>query len=427
MEFRDRAELMRTEMDSMSNRAWKPACLIAFLFSPLVLPLVGSLAGCADKKKGSDGDLDAGLPDGGSSGDTSAAGDTGDTAAASSLPFIPSNVPLPSLVGLGPVALSSTCLMNTDTGKIGCPGTIDTFPGFTFAQVEQPDGSKAGLFVMRSLSIGAAAQVTVIGALPAVIVATETIDIDGSLSTTAGFGESSAGGFMQGPSGRGAGPGGGDALQGYVAGGGGAYCGRGGKGGVGDASGLSSNGGAPYGSAELSPLLGGSAGGGGTAASLSQSGGQGGGAIQLSAGQRVRVTVAGQINVGGSGGHSNGGGAGSGGALLIEAPIVTIGGTLAANGGGGALFNGGSSGQAGQPGATRAMGSALTAGQGSSASEVDGTDGTATAGSANSAGGGGGGAGRIRINTTSGTATTTGAIISPALTTPCATQGTLKS
>jgi hypothetical protein len=240
----------------------KRACL-NFL---LVAPLVGCVAGCTDKKASGAGELDAGVPDGGSASDTSGAADTGDSSSASALPFIPSNVTLPSLVGLGPVVFSSSCLMNTDTGDIDCPGTIDTFTGFTFAQVEQPDGSKAGLFVMKSLSIGAGAQVTVIGALPAVIVATDTVDIDGSLSTTAGHGASAAGGFMQGPSGRGAGPGGGDALRGYIAGGGGAYCGRGGKGGVGDAGGLPSNGGTPYGSPELSPLLGGSAGGGGTAA-----------------------------------------------------------------------------------------------------------------------------------------------------------------
>jgi hypothetical protein len=385
-------------------------------------PVLMAVAGCNDKKAGSSGDINVGLPDGGSAGD---AGDAGDTPGASSLPYVPSNVALPPLAGLGPVVFSSDCVMNTDTGEIECPGTIDAFTGFRFSQVEQPDGSKAGLFVMRSLSIRAGAQVNVLGAIPAVIVATETIDIDGSLSTAGGYNKSSAGGFMQGPSGRGAGPGGGDAQQGYIAGGGGAYCGRGGKGGVGETSGVPSNGGAPYGSPEISPLLGGSAGGGGTAATLSQSGGQGGGAIQLSAGQRVRVTAAGQIDVGGSGGHANGGGAGSGGALLIEAPVVTIGGILAANGGGGAIFNGGSSGQPGQPAATRAIGSSATAGQGSSATQVDGTDGTATASSANSAGGGGGGAGRIRINTTSGTATTTGAVVSPDFTTPCATQGTL--
>jgi hypothetical protein len=39
------------------------------------------------------------------------------------------------------------------------------------------------------------------------------------------------------------------------------------------------------------------------------------------------------------------------------------------------------------------------------------------------AGGGGGGAGRIRINTQSGSATLTGATLSPDSTTSCVTQG----
>ena len=51
------------------------------------------------------------------------------------------------------------------------------------------------------------------------------------------------------------------------------------------------------------------------------------------------------------------------------------------------------------------------------------TDGMTTDG--DSAGAGGGGAGRIRINTKSGQAVITGKV-SPATTTPCATQGTLR-
>lgn len=100
-------------------------------------------------------------------------------------------------------------------------------------------------------------------------------------------------------------------------------------------------------------------------------------------------------------------------------------GRLAANGGGGALFNGGAPGQTGLPSSSAAQGSGATAGTGSGMGSIDGANGSMTPRDSNSSGGGGGGAGRIRINTTSGHATITG-VISPALTTPCATEGTFK-
>jgi hypothetical protein len=48
------------------------------------------------------------------------------------------------------------------------------------------------------------------------------------------------------------------------------------------------------------------------------------------------------------------------------------------------------------------------------------------AGGTGVAGGGGGGAGRIRLNSMSGQADLTGGTFSPATTTACVTQGTLK-
>lgn len=121
------------------------------------------------------------------------------------------------------------------------------------------------------------------------------------------------------------------------------------------------------------------------------------------------------------GGSGNGGAGGSGGSLLLEAPSVTIDGNLAANGGGGAVFSGGGSAQDGQPNATPAMGQDAHSAVGSAATQVNGADGTATPTSS-----GGGGAGRIRINTGTGAATIgANAVVSPALGTPCATQGAL--
>ena len=66
-----------------------------------------------------------------------------------------------------------------------------------------------------------------------------------------------------------------------------------------------------------------------------------------------------------------------------------------------------------------------TAGGGSAASSIDGESGSTTPGDANSTGGGGGGAGRIRLNTATGSAQITG-LVSPALSTPCVSQGKLQ-
>lgn len=392
-----------------------------------ILPLAPTLllsSGCSNKKNAEPSDATVG--------DSTLPTDAGDGAGAIALTFVPSNVAAPSFAGLGDLVLSNTCSFDTDSGKIECAGSTETSSKVSFSNVEQADGSKVGLFAMKSLTVGPGAQVLVIGSIPAVFMAATTIDVEGGITTVPSASEAAAGGFLQDPTGHGGGPGGGGAALNYTGGGGGAYCGRGGKGGIGQPNGQPSNGGAPYGTPELVPLIGGSSGGGGPAASLDESGGQGGGALQLTAGTRIRVMTAGRISVGGGGGRSNGGGAGSGGALLLEAPSLVVAGILAANGGGGAIFNGGASGQAGMATETRALGSVATAGQGSSATDVNGTDGTVaaegevTVNSPNSAGGGGGGAGRIRLNTTSGAAMTTGKL-SPALTTECATQGTLHS
>jgi hypothetical protein len=311
------------------------------------------------------------------------------------------------------------CVIDTDAGTISC---VDDPALYRFSKVQQADGPDLAVFAARSILIEQSAQVSVKGSRPLVLLAYDTIDIRGGLDAS-GFGsEAHGGGFAQTPTGKGGGAGGGGAIRNYAAGGGGAYCGKGGKGGF-EATDLpGSAGGQPFGSEKLVPLFGGASGGGEQG---DTQGGAGGGAIELVAAASVTVGSNGYVNVGGGGGEANGGGAGSGGSILIEAPAVTIKGTLSANGGGGALFNGGSAGQAGQPGETAALGSAATAGIGSAAKVIDGGNGTNT-GIANSSGGGGGGAGRIRINTASGEATlASSAVLSPSAATECVTQGTL--
>jgi hypothetical protein len=130
---------------------------------------------------------------------------------------------------------------------------------------------------------------------------------------------------------------------------------------------------------------------------------------------------------------SGGGGGGAGGAILIEASIAVITGTLAANGGGGASGDhnfGGidcNPGENGRFNATRALGgpsSGNGSGPGGDGGAGDTPNGT-TKTIENKGGGGGGAAGRIRINTTDGSADLTGSTISPALSTGLFTQGTL--
>jgi hypothetical protein len=336
------------------------------------------------------------------------------------LPFTPSNIPTGSAAGVGDLVLSEqNCVIDTDEGTISC---IDDATLFHFYEVEQTDGPNLGVFAASSILIEQSAQVSVKGSRPLVLLAFDKIDIRGGLDASGFGGDANGGGFAQTPTGKGGGAGGGGAIRNYAAGGGGAYCGKGGKGGF-EADDLpGSVGGKPFGAPELVPLFGGASGGG---LQNGDEGGAGGGAIQLVAAVSVTVGTNGYVSVGGGGGEANGGGAGSGGAILIEAPAVTINGTLAANGGGGAIFNGGTAGQAGQPGDTAALGSVDTAGIGSAADVIDGGDGTNT-GIANSSGGGGGGVGRIRINTTSGEATLgSSSVLSPSATTACVTQGTL--
>jgi hypothetical protein len=62
-------------------------------------------------------------------------------------------------------------------------------------------------------------------------------------------------------------------------------------------------------------------------------------------------------------------------------------------------------------------------GNGGAGDTADGTDGVSSQGA--SAAGGGGGAGRIRINTSSGQASLTGATVTPSANTSCFTQGKL--
>jgi hypothetical protein len=275
--------------------------------------------------------------------------------------------------------------------------------------VTMSDGSIADLNVVKSLYVDPTYTLLIGGNRPAIIVALEVVDIQGPIVVAPG----SSGGFSSATA---PGPGGGGTSASGA--GGGSYCGMGGPSGL-------ALGGASYGTPQLEPLIGGSAGGG-------SGRGGGGGALQIIAGKSIIVRALGSISVGGGGGSGriNIAAGGSGGALLLEAPTVTILGKVAANGGGGggATASGapGEANDAPTPGgAGAAEGSHGGGGNGSGSIAINGGPGQPADPSASiSPGMGGGGAGRIRINSMSGVATVSG-VISPAFTTPCATQGVL--
>jgi hypothetical protein len=181
----------------------------------------------------------------------------------------------------------------------------------------------------------------------------------------------------------------------------------GGNGGVGGASG-STAGGKRMGDQLV--LVGG--GGGGIPSTGSESaGGGGGGAVQLVSATSIQIDSSGSIDAGGCGGASTvyfpytGSGGGAGGTIILEAPTVTVAGTLAVNGGGGGGNN--AAGQAAQIARTSALGGTSGGGNGGFALASDG----ANAGFSQS--GGGGAIGRIVFDARS--LDVSAAILSPAL------------
>jgi hypothetical protein len=385
---------------------------------------------------------DAGTTEAGTdSGVTPDAGDDGGSPGL--LGFTPSNVDLSGLdlSNVGDIVLSGpNCFIQpiADAPQWPCVALADTkkFVSKTFTLSNQ---TKMIVYVVKSLTVQAGTQLFAGpglaggGTAPFAIVATDTITIEGSIKINPGFG----GGVQNTAAAlQGAGPGGGGGGPGTdkKGGGGGSFCGIGGQGGVENGGGTPYPKSSAYGTADLVPLVGGSAGGISFGGGLDN--GAGGGAIQLSAGTSIEVKAGGFIATPGAGGGQGGlatgqegGGGGSGGAILLEAPSVTIAGSLTANGGGGGGAGGGD--LVGDPGhdndATPAAGGMAGGGPGGgpggAGSAVDGV--SATSNASTTAPGGGGGAGRIRINTTSGAASISG-LLSPSVPSTCVTQGQLK-
>lgn len=320
-----------------------------------------------------------------------------------------------------------TVTINSDTGAIGPALTPTSIRGAGEGVVDgiafETRGT-ASVFRVGSLAIDG--PVTVTGSHAVAVVSAGAIrvnavvDMRGTCTlTTAG-----PGGFPGGPAGEAAG-GSGAGMAGTTINEGGGGGGHGGAGGAGGRPfGAGPSGGASFGMPDVAQLVGGGGGGGGASVSTGGAGGGGGGALQLASNTRIEIATGGGINAGGCGGKAApgaqngcGGGGGAGGTILLEAPVITIGGTLAVNGGGGA--GGSDSGQNGQAGAlarSAASGGAGAAGgvggAGAAAADINGSAGAG----AMRSGGGGGAIGRMRFHTRAGSATIeAAAVLSPSL------------
>jgi hypothetical protein len=375
----------------------------------------------------------------GGPGPTDASGSGATDAAIRTLGFKPSNIPTSAdLVPAGDLVFNThTCdgtrgKIDTSNGMVSCgPNGLFTTGKMNYAKITQSDQSfgalPTALFVTNHFTVETGMVVEVVGNLPLIIVAFDDANISGVLQAIPAptYDQGVAGG-QSGPGmggTAGLGPGGGRPSTISGGAGGAGFCGVGGDGG-----GNTGSGGKAYGHTNNIPLLAGSSG----ASGMYGTGGAGGGAVQIVSATTIEVTGLGTINVGGAGPRWSRNGGGSGGAILLEAPSVHIVGTLAANGGGGAEADINNGGQNAQASATPAAGGASTepfrssGGNGGAGVSIDGAS-SLTPTATNGEGGGGGGAvGRIRINVMHGNPNfDSNSIVSPALTTPCATQGTL--
>ncbi|HXN33060.1 MAG TPA: hypothetical protein VN894_14415 [Polyangiaceae bacterium] len=335
------------------------------------------------------------------------------------LGFTASNVPAATSFPVpGDWVFSSQTCSSTnvqiDTAKGTVNGCDPTMQAFSYTAITQSDTSlgslPAALFVTNKFTIETGMTVTVVGNLPLIVVALDDANISGLLDASRGVG---GGGISSRGNQKGNGQGGGGAATGGSGAGGAGFCGMGG-----DGASNTGSGGRSYGNASNIPFLGGSAGG-----SAGQYSGAGGGAVQIVSATSVEVTAPGVVHVGGAGGNWGGSAGGSGGAILLEAPLISIAGTLAANGGGGGGGDGFcNNGQDGQQSAMPAAGDKCKANPGGTGAAGLSIDGSTPA--SGMLGGAGGAAGRIRLNTTGGAATIgSTAVISPAPSTTCATQG----
>jgi hypothetical protein len=302
------------------------------------------------------------------------------------------------------LALTGTNTYNTENHTLTNNGTI--IPVAT-ATVLTSTGTIDVIYV-SSFSLAAGATLRAIGPLPFAIVASGTVEIEGTISLVGPAAGSRTDAICLASTGAK----GQNSNLGAGGGGGGAFQGDGGDGSNGNGDGTQTQGGDGGTKIAARPtgIMGGCDGGdGGEAQGDGAAAGDGGGAILIAAGVSITISGTGVINVGGGGGQEGnangrgGSGGGSGGMILLESAQVAVAGVLAANGGGGGEGNAdGRDGEDGQPSATPADGGTggdPTGGNGADGAAGADLDGDTTNDVQNGGGGGGGGgAGFIAIN-----------------------------
>lgn len=339
---------------------------------------------------------------------------------------------------VGTQMLRDTTLAAEPTGAVMISAAINT--GATSAGNCTQIVGKLCIVAGATITIPTGATIRAIGPNALLLVAAQTIAVQGTLDASSRFNETLGGVAVYGAGARdavGCNAAGVDGTAGSGNNGGGGAAG-GSFGGSGAAGGTGKNNtakGNPLAAVSPTTFLGGCAGGhGGDGAGNMGGGGlggAGGGAVYLFAGGSINVS--GKISASGSGGtgggpgfdsSGGGGGGGSGGMLVLESPQITVTGMLYANGGGGGA-GGGNTGMGDAGGAGADVSAPTTAASGGSGDNGGGGGGAGAFGataavvgknasgnaSQSAGGGGGGGVGVIRMF---GTSTTTGATISPA-------------
>ena len=219
---------------------------------PVAFVLVAS--GCSSTTNNVYSDGGTPLPGSDASTPTTDSGDSGSTGTGV-LGFHPSNL------GALLEGLDLSMLVDIDVTTVGMYASLacgsQSNNGCLVKTVKQADGSSAAVYIAKSWKIEPTGELLMNDKTPMILVALDTIDVLGKITSTASSFSAYGGGFA-GASGTqpGAGPGGGGAehdMAGAPVGGGGArHCGVGGKGGNG--SGTFGLCGATYGSAAIVPL-----------------------------------------------------------------------------------------------------------------------------------------------------------------------------
>lgn len=317
------------------------------------------------------------------------------------------------------------CLTVLPSGPRTLPATINTDNDCDQLQA-QSGGPELCVVTGGAITINTTRAT---GARPLVIVATQTITVNGSLDVSSPRGmNTGAGGnatacLVAGTgtadSGGGAGGGGG----GFGADGGDAGKGDTNNSGGGDGDSAGGNGSAMLISTFVRGGCRGGVGGDGPSNNNGGAGGNGGGAVYLIAG--TSISVSGSVFAAGGGGtggqdQAGGGGGGSGGLIGFDAPSINVTGIVAANGGGGGGGGGNNSGGNGANGTTTMYDQLAAAGVGGGQTPAQDTPGgrggalgtPAGEDSPSSIGGSGGGGGGVGVVWTHGTVS--GNQISPA-------------